>query len=96
VGADLYAEAELLCFDEFTVTDIADAMILSRLFSDLFGRGCILVATSNVEPDNLYRDGLNRSLFTPFIGLLNQYVETVTLDSPTTTGWRRSTACRST
>ena len=83
VGADLYAEAELLCFDEFTVTDIADAMILSRLFSDLFGRGCILVATSNVEPDNLYRDGLNRSLFTPFIGLLNQYVETVTLDSPT-------------
>jgi cell division protein ZapE len=83
VGAALYDEAELLCFDEFTVTDIADAMILSRLFADLFGRGCILVATSNVEPDNLYRDGLNRSLFTPFIGLLNQYVETVTLDSPT-------------
>ncbi|MDM9627301.1 cell division protein ZapE [Rhizobium sp. S152] len=83
VGAALYDEAELLCFDEFTVTDIADAMILSRLFSDLFGRGCILVATSNVEPDNLYRDGLNRGLFLPFIGLLNAHVDTVTLDSPT-------------
>lgn len=83
VAAALYDEAELLCFDEFTVTDIADAMILSRLFSDLFGRGCILVATSNVEPDNLYRDGLNRGLFLPFIGLLHAHVDTVTLDSPT-------------
>ena len=83
VGAALYDEAELLCFDEFTVTDIADAMILSRLFSDLFGRGCVLVATSNVEPVNLYRDGLNRGLFLPFIDLLDKHVETVTLDSPT-------------
>ena len=83
VGAALYDEAELLCFDKFTVTDITDAMILSRLFSDLFGRGCVLVATSNVEPVNLYRDGLNRGLFLPFIDLLNKHVETVTLDSPT-------------
>jgi cell division protein ZapE len=83
VAADLYAEAELLCFDEFSVTDIADAMILSRLFSELFSLGCVLVATSNVEPDNLYRDGLNRGLFLPFIDLLKQYVDIVSLDSPT-------------
>lgn len=83
VAEQLAAQAELLCFDEFTVTDIADAMILSRLFTELFARGCILVATSNVEPDNLYPDGLNRSLFLPFVGLLKQYVEILSLDSPT-------------
>ncbi len=83
VAADLFAEAELLCFDEFSVTDIADAMILSRLFSELFSLGCVLVTTSNVEPDNLYREGLNRALFTPFITLLKTYVDVVTLDSPT-------------
>jgi cell division protein ZapE len=83
VAAALYAEAELLCFDEFSVTDITDAMILARLFTELFELGCVLIATSNVAPDNLYKDGLNRGLFVPFIGLLSQHVDVVTLDSPT-------------
>ncbi len=83
VAEALYREAQLLCFDEFTVTDIADAMILSRLFSALFERGCILVATSNVAPDDLYRDGLNRGLFLPFLDILKAHVDVATLDSPT-------------
>ncbi len=83
VAAALFAEAEVLCFDEFSVTDITDAMILARLFTELFNLGCVLVATSNVAPDNLYKDGLNRGLFVPFIALLNKYVDVVTLDSPT-------------
>lgn len=83
VAAALFDEAELLCFDEFTVTDIADAMILGRLFTELFSLGCVLIATSNVAPENLYTEGLNRSLFLPFIALLQQNVDIVTLDSPT-------------
>jgi cell division protein ZapE len=83
VAAALFEEAELLCFDEFSVTDITNAMILARLFTELFSLGCILVATSNVAPENLYRDGLNRGLFLPFIPLLEANVDVVTLDSPT-------------
>lgn len=83
VAAPIASTTRLLCLDEFQVTDITNAMLLGRLFERLFAGGVTLVATSNVPPDDLYRHGLNRQLFLPFIALLKQQTVLVPLDGPT-------------
>ncbi len=83
VARQIANEATLLCFDELQITDIADAMVVSRLFENLFNYGVIVVATSNRVPDELYKNGLNRQRFIPFIERINEVLKIVPLDGPT-------------
>jgi cell division protein ZapE len=81
VADDIAAETRVLCFDEFFVSDIADAMILGKLLEGLFRRGVTLIATSNSKPDELYRDGLQRQRFLPAVELLKENTNVVQMDS---------------
>lgn len=83
IATDIAKRYQVLCFDEFHITNITDAMILGRLFETLFAQGVYVVATSNWRPDDLYKDGLQRENFLPFIALLKDTLDILHLDSPT-------------
>ena len=83
VALDLAQDARCLCFDEMVVNNSADAMIMSRLFTELVERGVTVVTTSNRAPEDLYKDGLNREHFLPFIDLLNERLDVLSLNGPT-------------
>lgn len=83
IAAKIAEKSPLLCFDEFQVTDVTDAMILGRLFEALFERGVLLVLTSNRIPDDLYKDGLNRRLFLPTIEMIKNKMDVTALNGPT-------------
>lgn len=83
VAAAMVEDARLLAFDELVVNNMADAAILSRLFTELFARGVTIVSTSNRPPADLYKDGLNRELFLPFIDLIGEKMDVLALNGPT-------------
>lgn len=82
IARKIAREATLLCFDELQVTDIADAMVLTRLFDELFAQGVVVVSTSNRPPDDLYKNGLNRQRFLPFIAQIKERLDIIALDGP--------------